>query len=653
MNSTSVSESLDPLESKESEVPIQQKLETLPDLPGVYLFKGRQSDILYIGKSKSLRKRVRSYFQPSANHNLRIAVMVSLAVDVSLIVTDTETEALILEEQLIKTHLPRYNVALKDDKSYPYCKLTINELYPRLFLVREKHEQQAEYFGPYTSVRDARYVLELVDRYFPLRKSKMELDGRKTYRPCLNFQLKRCLGPCQGTLSVETYQETVKQVRLFLQGRDRELIRLLEQQMHHASECLAFEKAAEKRDQIRAIQHIFEKQKVLTPDEHDQDVFNVYRESDSAGVQVLFIRNGRLLGTDFFFFEKTEKVSDDNLLGHVLNRIYMSESAVVPQEVLLPFPYSDQDVFCETLTQKINRKVSVLVPQKGHKKALISMAHRNAQVNLADKRNRTLDDSQVLQQVQQKLHLKRLPQTVEAFDISHLSGTNTVASLICWKNNQPYKEGYRKYKIQHDAGSDDFASMHEVLTRRYVRSLSGEFPLPDLILVDGGKGQLNTALQVFEEIGISLDKVDVVGFAKGRSEKRLKHTRPDHEDYEYVLKPKQKNEIRLDRNSAVLYFLKNIRDESHRFAVTFQRTLKRKEDLHSILDDIPGVGPKRKRALLQYFGSLKRLKGSNPEEIEKVEGISQPLAHTIYESLNSDLENHPVMGEPPKQTGAT
>jgi len=480
---------------------IQQKLSNLPDLPGVYLYKNHKGDILYIGKSKSLRKRVRSYFYPSANHNLRIHIMVSLVHDVSIIVTDTEAEALILEEQLIKTHLPRYNVALKDDKSYPFCKLTVNEMYPRLFLVREKRTSKVEYYGPYTSVRDARYVLNIVNRYFPLRTSKMDLDGSKTYRPCLNFQLKRCLAPCRGVIPVEEYQGIVKQVRLFLKGKDTELISLLESQMKQASKNLDFERAAQKRDQIHAIRRIFEKQKVLTPDSHDQDIFNIYRESDSAGLQALFIRNGRLLGTDFFYFDSTEQVSDDNLLGQVLNRIYTGNNAVVPHHVFLPFEYSDQKELGDMLSEMAGRKVTLSVPKRGDKKKLISMAYNNAKINLVDKRNRQVQDSKVLEQTQQFLHLKRRPVVVEAFDISHLSGTHTVASMVSWKNNKPWKENYRKYKIQKVDGPDDFASMEEVLTRRYNRSVSGELALPDLILIDGGKGQLNTAVHVLEKTG--------------------------------------------------------------------------------------------------------------------------------------------------------
>ena len=381
-----------PQEAFEKDPPLRSKLKHLPDRPGVYLFRNSGGDVLYVGKAKSLRSRVRSYFHTSASHNIRIQVMVSLVRDVSLIITDTEAEALILEEQLIKTHLPRYNVNLKDDKSYPYCKLTLNESYPRLFLVREKHDPKAEYFGPFPSVKEARQVLRMVYRYFQLRTSKMDLNGKKTYRPCLNFQLKRCLGPCRGTVPVEDYDEAVQQVRLFMRGRHHELLEQIKSRMKDASSKLEFEKAAMLRDQARALGRIFEKQTVLDSKGNDQDVFNLFRESNSAGIQVLFIRNGRLLGTDFFFYEECEQVTDDNLLGQVLNRIYMNDKAVMPREILLPFEYSDQQELEEVLNEKSERKVSVLRPHRGRKKELVQMAFNNAKMNLSEQRARTLQD---------------------------------------------------------------------------------------------------------------------------------------------------------------------------------------------------------------------------------------------------------------------
>ena len=614
--------------------PAREKLSHLPDLPGIYLFKDDQESVLYIGKSKSIRNRVRSYFHGSAKHNLRIKLMVSRIHDFSLIVTDTEAEALILEEQLIKRHHPRYNVALKDGKSYPYCKLTVGEMYPRLVLVREKIDSISEYYGPYTSVKDARQVLKAVMTYFPLRTSKMLLDGKKTYRPCLNFQMKRCLAPCQGDVSVEDYEKIVRQVRLFLKGRDQELLQELEKRMKQSSKKLEFEKSAQYRDQIQAMHRIFARQMVLDVQGKDQDVFNLYRESDSTGVQVLFIRNGRLLGTDFFFFEDSSEATNDNLLGQVLHRIYMPEGSIVPREILLPFEYSDRKLLEDALNQKSVRRIYVVCPQKGRKKELVSMAFSNAKVNLSEQRSRFAKNTNILKHVKHEIKLNRLPEVVEAFDISHLSGTMTVASMVCWKKNSPSNEDYRKYKINNISGPNDFASMKEVLTRRYSRTLAEGKNLPDLILIDGGKGQINIAAKVLTELGI-LQKVDLIGLAKGRSERKRGRSRGKNVDYEYVVKPNQKNEIRMHRNSDVLFFLQNIRDESHRFAIEFQRKLKRKNTLHSQIDNIPGIGPKRRRLLLKHFGSLTGLRHAALEEILQVPGIPEKLAKEIQSSLKN------------------
>ena len=614
--------------------PAREKLSHLPDLPGVYLFKDDQESVLYIGKSKSIRNRIRSYFHGSVKHNLRIKLMVSRIHDFSLIVTDTEAEALILEEQLIKRHHPRYNVALKDGKSYPYCKLTVGEMYPRLVLVREKIDSISEYYGPYTSVKDARQVLKAVMTYFPLRTSKMLLDGKKTYRPCLNFQMKRCLAPCQGDVSVEDYEKIVRQVRLFLKGRDQELLQELEKRMKQSSKKLEFEKSAQYRDQIQAMRRIFARQMVLDVQGKDQDVFNLYRESDSTGVQVLFIRNGRLLGTDFFFFEDSSEATNDNLLGQVLHRIYMPEGSIVPREILLPFEYSDRKLLEDALNQKSVRRIYVVCPQKGRKKELVSMAFSNAKVNLSEQRSRFAKNTNILKHVKHEIKLNRLPEVVEAFDISHLSGTMTVASMVCWKKNSPSNEDYRKYKINNISGPNDFASMKEVLTRRYSRTLAEGKNLPDLILIDGGKGQINIAAKVLTELGI-LQKVDLIGLAKGRSERKRGRSRGKNVDYEYVVKPNQKNEIRMHRNSDVLFFLQNIRDESHRFAIEFQRKLKRKDTLHSQIDDIPGIGPKRRRLLLKHFGSLTGLRQAALDEILQVPGIPEKLAKEIQSSLKN------------------
>lgn len=610
--------------------PIVEKLQHLPDLPGVYQYFDSHGGLLYIGKAKSLKKRVRSYFQPSAKHNRRIGLMVSLVFDVKTILTNTEAEALLLEAQLIKSHQPRYNVALKDDKTYPYFKLTTNEMFPRLFLSREAFVKNAEYYGPYVSVRDAREVLNLINKLFLLRTSKMTLDGSKAHRPCLNFQLKRCLAPCRADVSTEQYETEVRQVRMFLQGKYSELIDNLKERMKKASEAMEYEKAGKFRDQIRAVKRTFERQVLLSQATEDIDVFALHREADCVGIQALFIRYGRLLATDFFFFSEAEEASDDNILGQVLNRIYTGEHFVIPKKIFLPFPYSDQNILTEMLSERSKHRVSILIPQRGDKKKVVDMAVRNVKTNFLEKKRNLEKNVDVLKQTQEVLHLDRIPTTIEAFDISNISGTHTVASMVSWKDGQANKAGYRKFKIKTVEGPNDFASMKEVLTRRYQRSVSGEKPLPSLILIDGGKGQLGMAVEVLKELGISLEDVDVIGLAKGRSEKRRGDKRPDEEDYEYVVKPNQKNEIRLHRHSGVLHLLQNVRDESHRFAITFHRSLRNKATLHSVLDDIEGIGKGRKNALLKHFGSLKKVKAASLEDLQKAPGIPKTLADSIF-----------------------
>ena len=616
---------------------LEERLESLPDTPGVYLHRDSQGRVLYVGKAKHLRNRVRSYFQHGAAHDVRIQTMVKQVRDVSVFETGTEAEALILENNLIKKHQPRYNVNLKDDKSYPFFKLTVNEMYPRLFLVREKLERDAEYFGPYASVKDARETLSTIRRHFKLRTSKMKLDGTRTYKPCLNFQLRKCLAPCRGTVAVEDYRANVNKVRLFLLGRDRELIARMTAELNAAAEAQRFEEAAQLRDAIRAVQRTLEKQQVMTPDpQADQDVFGLYRESHFAGVQVLFIRNGRLMGTDFFMLDRTEGMADGELLKGVLAQLYTRPSALLPREVLIPAPVDDQALLEGLMSEQRGTRVQLLVPQRGDKRRMMGMAEANAKRLLGERMQQHVDDGAVLGEVQQQLGLRRLPERVEAFDISNMQGSHTVASMVVWERNRAAKQDYRKFRIRAADGPDDFRSMHEVLTRRYRRVLTGEQPLPDLILIDGGKGQVNIAAHVLGSLGIGPQDVDLIGLAKGRSERRRGVARGGEEDYEYVVKPSQKNELRLRKNSATLHFLQRIRDESHRFAITFHRSLRKRETLRSDLEALPGIGRKRAQALLRHFGSMKAVRGASLAELQAAPGVSAGLAQRIHDGLRGD-----------------
>ena len=618
-------------------------LESLPLTPGVYLHKDRNGGVLYVGKAKVLRHRVRSYFQESARHTPRIAAMVRQVADVQVFQTASEAEALMLEANLIKKHKPRFNINYKDDKSYPFFKLTVEEPYPRLFLTREKFDKGSEFFGPYASVKDARQTLNTIRRHFKLRTSKMKLDGSRAYRPCLNFQLRKCLAPCRGGLPPAQYRNVVNQVRLFLQGRDKELLGRMEAEMGEHSQQLNFEEAARIRDAMRAVRRTLEKQRVLVPDpKAHQDVFAIARESHFAGVQVLFIRNGRLLGSDFFLFEQTEGMENAEILRGVLNRLYTRPSAVLPKEVLIPEPVEDMQVLADFLSAEKGARVFIHPVIRGAKRKLVAMAQENALRTLKERMANQVDDGVVLEEVQRSLRLRHLPRRVEAFDISNIQGAHTVASMVVWENNKACKDEYRKYKIKTVEGPDDFGSMLEVLTRRYRRVASGEQAAPDLILIDGGKGQVNIAQEVLAGLGLADMERDLIGLAKGRTDQRLGRRRGIGADYEYVVKPQVKNEIRLRANSATLHFLQRIRDESHRFALAYHRTLRGKESLRSELEQLPGVGKTRARALLKHFGSTKQVREASLDEISQVPGMGLKTAREIHEFYHGEL--------PPEET---
>jgi len=609
-------------------------LASLPDSPGVYLHKDAQGEVLYVGKAKNLRSRVRSYFQPSSSHTTRIAAMVRQVADIQILTTRTETEALILEASLIKRHQPRYNVELKDDKSYPFFKLTVNERFPRLTLTREEREEEAEYFGPYTNVKAARETLRMLHTFFPLRTSRMTLDGTKTYRPCLNKQLGRCLAPCTGQVQPADYRKLIDKVRMFFLGKDKELVKTLQTDMEALAEQQRFEEAAVARDALRAVETTLQRQQVVDPArDSDQDVFALHRVSHYAMVAVLFIRHGRLIGHDAFFLSNTEDTEDGELLQRVMTRLYTSPTAQPPREVVLGAALPEQEALAEHMERVRGGAIRFTQAQRGEKRNLLDLAGQNARTALEQRLARVADDEHVVEDARRRLHLRRLPRRVEAFDISNIQGRHTVASLVAWRDNQPDKAHYRKFRIQTVSGPDDFAAMEEVLTRRYQRVLAEGGALPDLILIDGGKGQVNMAAQVLERLGISPTQVDLLGLAKGRTEHRRGGGPKDK--FEYVVKPHVKTELRLPANSSTLHFLQRIRDESHRFAVTYHRTLRKRSQLRSGLEDLPGVGPSRVKKLLTRFGSLKRVAEASLEDLLAVPGLPQAAAHTIFQALNN------------------
>ncbi|PCI24415.1 MAG: excinuclease ABC subunit C [SAR324 cluster bacterium] len=615
---------------------VEEKLKLLPTEPGIYRYISREGKIIYVGKAKNLKNRVRSYFLDSNREDPRTANLLPNIYDVEWVVTNTETEALILEDQLIKSHRPRYNVQLKDDKTYPYFKLSIGEMFPRLTLVREIVKDGSLYFGPYVSVREVRSTWQTIKRYFPLRQSAMTLDGTKTFRPCLNYQLKRCLAPCTGQVAVDSYQQMVDGVLQLLKGNYDTLLNQLQERMAKEAEALKFEEAAKTRDQIKAVQRTFKKQKKVSLKKVDRDVFGLVRSGGFAGVEVLFIRNGLLLSEDFFFFKEGELYNDYEILRSTLSKLYIAGDKPLPDEILIPFPDEELAMLEEYCHSQRQKKLQIIAPQRGNKKSLVDMAVKNAVQSLQLRMKGDHADDLILKAVRQRLRLRNLPNRVECFDISNISGTNTVASMVVWEGNQAAKKDYRKYKIKSVDGPDDFASMQEVLGRRYRPEKVAEQPLPDLIIIDGGKGQLSSAVKIFEDLGMDLKQVDVVGLAKGRSEIRAGIEKGE-EDYEYIVKPNQKNIIPLRKNSVTLFFLQNIRDEAHRFAITFHRQLRSKGVTHSQLEDIPGIGPQKRKNLLKHFQNLSSLKTASLSNLEKVKGISLSNAQEIYKFFHQSL----------------
>ncbi len=613
---------------------IEEKLRLIPDAPGIYKFLSSKKQIIYIGKAKSLKKRVRGYFVDSNQADHRIINLVPHITDIEWIIVRTEAEALILEDQLIKTHHPKYNIQLKDDKSYPYFKLSLGEKFPRLTLVREIKKDGSVYFGPYVAVSQARVVKKVIARYFPLRQSKFHIDGSKVHKPCLNFHLKRCLAPCAGKVTRAEYGKVVKQVRQLLLGSYDELRKSLKSEMKLLSESMEFEEAAKLRDRINALTGTFQKQRIVSKHKIDRDVLALVRSGGFANVQVLFIRGGVLFSDDSFFFQRADQFNDQELIRSTLSKLYVSGAKPLPKEILLSLEYDGASMLEDYLSSHRNEVVKIIVPRRGEKKDLINIAQKNGKQSLAVHMNTIRSDEMVLKEVKQKLHLRNLPISVECFDISHISGTNNVASMVVWQNNRSLKKNYRKYKIRTLDGANDYAAMEEVLDRRYKRMIKEEQDLPDLIIIDGGKGQLASAIKVFEHLGVDINQVDVIGLAKGRTEKRA-GVEKGAEDYEYVVKPKRKNEINLRKNSSTLHFLQNIRDEAHRFAIGYHRKIRAKNSIKSILEYIPGIGAQKRKILLKHFGSVKNIRSSTVEELEAVDGISSQNAQDIINHFHS------------------
>ena len=600
---------------------VEEKLKLLPDKPGVYIMKNAEGRIIYVGKAIVLKNRVRQYFQSGKNHTPKVRAMVSHIADFEIIMTASEVEALILECNLIKKHRPRYNISLKDDKSYPYVKVTLQEDFPRVFITRRILKDGARYFGPYTNATAVHESLKLLRRLFPLRTCKHLQE-----RPCLEYHIKRCLAPCAGKVEKGDYDAMIRAVLLFLEGRTEDVEKELQLRMEQAAESFHFEIAARLRDQLLAVRKVAEKQNIVTGS-GDQDAIGLARSEIGVVVQVFMIRGGKMIGREHFLLQGSEDESDGQVLAAFLQQYY-HRATFIPREILLPLeiPQTEQELLEKWLSAKKQKaKVQLILPQRGTKKDIVDMAASNAEKYLHDEAARIKQaNDQTLGAVEELgryLGLPKPPDRMECFDISHNQGSETVASMVVFEGGLPKKSDYRRFKIQSTEGKpDDFLSMREVTTRRYVDLPEEE--LPDLIIIDGGKGQLSSALEIIRNVAGHMH-VPVVGLAK---------------QFELVFTEGNPEPVVLPRHSQALYLIQRIRDEAHRFAITYHRKLRGKRNLVSVLDHIVGIGPKRRQALWSHFGSINKIKAATVEELSMAPGMNKPAAEAVYNFFAAQAE---------------
>jgi excinuclease ABC subunit C len=609
---------------------LSQRLENLPTNSGCYIYKDKDGTIIYVGKAINLRNRVRSYFQKSANHSPKTRRLVENIVDMEWIVTDTELEALILECNLIKKHRPKYNIRLRDDKHYPYLQLTMSEPFPRLLITRRvKQGDGNKYFGPFTNSHAVYESMNLIYKLFPLVTCRKYWTNTEKQRPCLYHHMGRCPeAPCANLADKERYWQGVKDAELFLSGRQEKLIKVLEQKMEVAAEDLQFERAAKLRDQIQSIRTVVERQKVISTTLGDQDVMAVVADDAGACVQMFFIRGGKLIGQEHFLLEGTEggertEESINEATTEFLKQYYQ-DAAFVPTEILLPTYVEESEIIESWLRQKKGAKVTITVPKQGEKKKLIELAATNAQLALDQiKAHSAAEQSRVdgaLRQLAEALEMpSNLLTRIEAYDNSNVQGRHAVGGMIVFEQGKPKKSEYRRFKIETSEGEpNDFAMMYEVLTRRFNQMAEGNpkfTPEPSLILIDGGKGQLSSAQAAMKQFGYDFP---MIGLAK---------------QFELVFVPGRDEPIELPRNSPALFLLQRVRDEVHRFAITYHRNVRGRAAQMSILDEIPGIGPARRRELLKFFGSVEKMKRATTEDIAKAPGMNKSAAQAVFDHL--------------------
>ena len=586
--------------------------------------------VIYVGKAKDLRARVRAYFH-SPDGRCQVEFLVRRVADIETLVTSNDKEALILENNLIKQYKPRYNIRLKDDKSYLSIKVTTQHAWPRIFTTRKIVKDGNRYFGPFSSAVAARETLDIVEKHFLLRNCT-EHNFKNRSRPCLQYQIKRCLAPCVLPVSQPDYRERVRQAILFIEGKQDELLSELRQKMAEKSEAMEFEAAAKIRDQIQAVEKTLEKQRMVSHWGSDQDVFGLYREGGFIEVQVLFVRQGKLTGSQSYSLEDLE-FPDEEVMGALLQQFYQGHR-FIPDEILLPVELDDREVREDYLRENKGKRVSILSPQRGAKNELVEMARENARQSFSERHDQEKAREKMLRELQSKLRLRNYPQRIECFDISMLHGAHAVGSMVTFVNGEPDKSRYRHYRIRSidaSSGGDDFGMMLEVLKRRFARGREEE-DLPDLVVVDGGKGQLAMALAAMADVGVK--GVEAVGLAKMRVQSAPRSAEIERSE-ERVFLPGQSNPVILKRNSNALFLLQRVRDEAHRFAITHHKKLRTRQTLFSTLDRIPGVGGARKRALLRAFGSIKRIEKATLEELLKVPSMNEKTAQEILQSLRS------------------
>lgn len=611
---------------------IQEELKKLPGKPGVYLMHDEKDAIIYVGKAISLKNRVRQYFQSSRNKGAKIEQMVTHISRFEYIVTDSELEALVLECNLIKEHRPKYNTMLMDDKTYPFIKVTVAEAFPRVMMARQMKKDKAKYFGPYTSAGAVKDTIELIRKLYKIRSCNRSLPkdiGKE--RPCLNYHIHQCDAPCQGYVTQEEYRKSIDEVVRFLNGNYDPILKELEEKMQEASDNLEFEKAIEYRELLSSVQKIAQKQKITDTAGDDRDILAMASEGEDAVVQVFFIRNGRLIGRDHFYLKIDEQEASGEILSSFIKQFYAG-TPYIPAELMLPEEIEDQEIIEEWLTARREHKVRLRIPKKGTKEKLVELAQKNAQMVLKNDKERLKREEGrtigAVKELEKILGLKKIVR-MEAYDISNTNGFDSVGSMIVYEHGRPKRNDYRKFKIKSVQGPDDYASMNEVLTRRFEHGLreqqeekeAGGFQaFPDLILMDGGRGQVNIALEVLEHLHL---QIPVCGMVKDDNHR----TRGLY--FNNV-------ELPIDRNSECFRLITRIQDEAHRFAITFHRQLRSKGQVHSVLDDIPGVGPARRKDLMRHFENIEAIRNATAEELKELPSMNEKSANEVYKFFHQN-----------------